>query len=112
MAWISEGARKAISRNFHLQVPVCVQQAIDKYRENNDWMGNFLEDCCRIGPDLEQPSGKLYQEYRNYCNRTGEYTRSTTDFYAAIESVGFERKKTRMGIFIAGLVLKPEDFLE
>ncbi|MEA5033549.1 MAG: phage/plasmid primase, P4 family [Sphaerochaeta sp.] len=112
MAWIIEGARKAISRKFHLPVPRCVQQAIDKYRENNDWMGNFLQDCCRIGPDLEQPSGKLYQEYRNYCNRTGEYTRSTTDFYAALESAGFERKKTRMGIFIAGLVLKPEDFLE
>ncbi len=112
MAWIIEGARKAISRNFHLQVPRCVQQAIDKYRENNDWMGNFLEDCCHIGPDLEQPSGRFYQAYRDYCSRTGEYTRSTTDFYAALESVGFERKKTRMGIFIIGLVLKPEDFLE
>ena len=112
MAWIIEGARKAISRNFHLQLPPCVQQAIEKYRENNDWMGNFLQDCCQIGPDLEEPSGRFYRVYRDYCSRTGEYTRSTTDFYAALESAGFERKKTRMGIFITGLVLKLEDFLE
>jgi P4 family phage/plasmid primase-like protien len=111
MAWIIEGARKAISRKFHLQVPPCVQQAIDKYRENNDWMGTFLEECCQIGPDLEQPSGIFYQEYRTYCNRTGEYTRSTTDFYAALESVGFQRRKTKRGILIQGLVLKPQEYL-
>lgn len=111
MAWIIEGAGKAISRRFHLQVPPCVQQAIDKYRENNDWMGTFLEDRCEVGPDLEQPSGIFYQEYRTYCNRTGEYTRSTTDFYAALESVGFQRRRTKRGMLIQGLALKPQEYL-
>lgn len=112
MAWIIEGARKAISRNFHLQVPACVQKAIDKYRENNDWLGNFLQDCCQIGPELEQPSGRFYQVYRDYCSRNGEFIRGTTDFYAALESAGFQRRKTRLGTFVQGLVLKPEEFLE
>lgn len=111
MAWIIEGAGKAISRRFHLQVPPCVQQAIDKYRENNDWMGTFLEDRCEVGPDLEQPSGIFYQEYRNYCNRNGEYTRSTTDFYTALENAGFRRRRTRHGVLIHGLALKPQEYL-
>lgn len=112
MAWIIEGARKAIAREFHLQVPPCVQQAIDKYRENNDWMGNFLEECCKFGPTLEQPSGLFYQGYRNYCSSTGEFIRGTADFYAALESAGFQRRKTKTGAFIHGLALEQKDFLQ
>ena len=112
IAWIIEGARKAIMRGFHIEVPLCVQKAISKYRENNDWLGNFLEDCCQVDPDYTQKSGAFYQEYRNHCARTGEYTRSTTDFYAALESAGFQRKKTKQGVLINGLMLKPQEFLE
>jgi P4 family phage/plasmid primase-like protien len=112
MAWIIEGARKVIAREFHLQVPPCVQQAIDKYRENNDWMGNFLQECCKFGPTLEQPSGLFYQEYRNYCSNTGEFIRGTADFYAALESAGFQRRKNKNGSFIHGLALEHKDFLQ
>lgn len=112
MAWIIEGARKVIAREFRLQIPPCVQQAIDKYRENNDWMGNFLEECCKFGPTLEQPSGILYQEYRNYCSSNGEFIRGTADFYAALESAGFQRRKNKNGSFIHGLALEQKDFLQ
>jgi len=111
LSWIVKGAMKAIRKNFHLSPPECVRKAIDTYRENNDWMANFLEDCCEIGPDYNQKSGDFYQEYRNYCSRNGEYTRSTTDFYAAVELAGFTRKKTKIGSFIYGVRVKNEDFL-
>lgn len=111
LSWIVEGAMKAIRKNFHLSPPECVRKAIDTYRENNDWMANFLEDCCEIDPDYDQKSGDFYQEYRNYCARNGEYTRSTTDFYAAVELAGFTRKKTKSGSFIYGVRVKDEDFL-
>lgn len=111
LSWIVEGAMKAIRKNFHLSPPECVRKAIDSYRENNDWMANFLEDCCEIGPDYSQKSGAFYQEYRNYCARNGEYTRSTTDFYTAVELAGFTRKKINKGSFIYGVRVKDEDFL-
>lgn len=111
LSWIVEGAMKAIRKNFHLSPPECVRKAIDSYRENNDWMANFLEDCCEIGPDYSQKSGAFYQEYRNYCARNGEYTRSTTDFYTAVELAGFTRKKINKGSFIYGVRVKDEEFL-
>ncbi len=111
LSWIVEGAMKAIRKNFHLSPPECVRKAIDSYRENNDWMANFLEDCCEIGPDYKQKSGDFYQEYRNYCARNGEYTRSTTDFYTAVELAGFTRKKINKGSFIYGVRVKDEEFL-
>ena len=56
-----------------------------------------------------EKSGELYQEYRSYCMRTGEYARGTADFYNALESAGFMRQKTKTGNFIRGLRIR-EDF--
>ena len=111
MSWIIEGARKAIETNYNFSVPKCVQDAIEAYRENNDWLASFLEDCCETDKSYQQKSGEFYQEYRAYCGRNGEYTRSTTDFYTALDVAGFERRKTKKGVFIYGVRLKEEDFL-
>ncbi len=109
MAWIIEGAKMAIDRNFHIPCPACVEDAIKSYREDNDWLGHFLNDCCEVDVTYREKSGELYQEYRSYCARTGEYARSTADFYNALESAGFRRQKTKTGNFICGLRIA-EDF--
>lgn len=108
MAWIIEGAKTAISRNFHIPCPACVEDAIKSYREDNDWLGHFLSECCETDKTYKEKSGVLYQEYRSYCVRTGEYTRSTADFYNALESAGFVRQKTKTGNFIRGLRIAEE----
>lgn len=112
LQWVIEGARKVIGCNFIFDRPVVVENAINKYRENNDWLGMFLEDCCEVGDGLFAKSGEFYNEYRAYCLRTGEYARSTTDFYQALDLAGFERKKTKAGVIIQGVQLKNGDFIE
>ena len=111
MSWIIEGAKKVIEVDFHFNVPACVQEAIEAYREKNDWLASFLDDCCEVGKAYQQKSGEFYQEYRAYCGRNGDYTRSTTDFYTALDVAGFERRKTKKGVFIYGVRLKMEEFL-
>lgn len=44
--------------------------------------------------------------------RTGEYTRSTTDFYAGIEKAGLIRKKKKSGMWVQGVQVKNEEFME
>jgi putative DNA primase/helicase len=70
-----------------------VRDAIESYRSDNDWLGHFIEECCELDDTFQEKSGELYQAYRAYCSRTGEYVRSTTDFYNALDSLGVERKK-------------------
>ena len=111
LSWVMEGAKQVIDRHFKLDVPQCVKNAIHAYRESNDWMSAFLEDCCEVDKTYQQKSGELYQEYRAYCARNGEYTRSTTDFYTGLENAGFERKRTKKGVIVYGLKIKSE-FLE
>lgn len=112
MAWIIEGAKKAISRNFHIPCPACVEDAIKSYREDNDWLGHFLNDCCEVERGGMAKSGELYREYRVYCQQTGEYTRSTADFYNALETAGFRKQKKKDGAYIIGMRLKTADFVE
>lgn len=112
MSWIIEGARKVIEREFKIEPPKVVANAIAEYRGMNDWLSHFLEDCCVTGDGLEQKSGDLYQEYRAYCLRTGEYARNNADFIAEIEKRGFMRKKKKSGMWVQGLQLKDTDFAD
>lgn len=112
LQWIMEGAQKVIERNFKFPMPKVVQSAVDAYRMDNDWLSHFLEECCELSQEYTCKSGELYQEYRAYCARTGEYARSTTDFYTALDKSGYEKKKFNDGARIRGLRLKNADFLE
>lgn len=112
LAWLIEGARKAIELDFKVPVPPCVRQAIEAYREQNNWFGHFLEDKCEVGDSFTESSSELYQTYRGYCAEMGEYTRSTTDFYAALDRAGFERITIKRKRCYKGLKLRVgDDFL-
>ena len=108
LSWIIEGAEKVIKDDFKIKLPKKVEEAIQTYKENNDWLNHFLTECCEIDESYTEKSGKVYDEYRAFCIRTGEFIRSTTDFYTAIDSSKFERKKTKNGNVIKGLKVKSE----
>lgn len=112
MKWIIEGAEKVSQSNHKVNDPKCVRDAVAAYREDNDWLGHFIADCCEVDASYEEKSGELYQQYRAYCIQNGEYTRSTTDFYAAVEKLGFYRHKTNKGSMVMGVKLKTgSDFI-
>lgn len=111
LAWIIEGAKKVIADNYKIEPPQKVKDAIASYKENNDWLSHFLNECCEIDKTHIEKSGLIYNEYRAFCQRTGEFTRSTADFYTALDAEGFERKKAKAGIMVYGLKIKSE-FME
>ena len=111
LSWVIEGAKSVIENGFHLKRPQVVVDAIEAYKAGNDWMSAFLEDCCDIGSFTEK-SGELYIQYRAYCDRMGEFTRSTTEFYTELANRGFEKKKTKTGAIVYGLQLKKDDFMD
>lgn len=116
LAWIIEGAKRVIDLGYKFSVPAVVQKAIDDYRAQNDWFGNFLDEKCEVGDGFKESSSTLYQAYRNHCIDCNEYVRSTADFYFALENAGFSKIIRGGRKFIKGLRVKPdngaeEDFL-
>ena len=112
MKWIIEGAEIAIKKGFRFKKPAAVTDAVEAYREENDWLGQFLEDHCDVESGYEEKSGELYQCYRATCLASGEYIRSTSDFYGALEKAGFKRRRKNTGRIVMGLRLKDgQDFI-
>lgn len=111
LTWVIEGARKVIADNYKIDPPQKVRDAIEHYKESNDWLSYFLSERCELDPAYVAKSSEVYNEYRIFCTQVGEFIRSTTDFYTALETVGFERYRDRKGRYIKGLRLKT-DFME
>lgn len=111
LSWLIEGAMKVVAADFKVDRPQCVLDAIGAYRDGNDWLGAFINDCCDVDASYQEKSGELYKRYREYCIENGEYVRSTTDFYGALEQAGYKRKKLNSGITIYGLQIRL-DFLD
>ena len=112
LTWVIEGARKVILDNYKIDPPSKVRDAIEHYKEDNDWLSNFLNERCDIDKSYVEKSGDVYNEYRLFCTQVGEYIRGTTDFYTALDSVGFERFRDKKGRYIKGLRLKSDFFEE
>ncbi len=85
-----------------------VKNAIENYREKNDWFHHFLEDCCETGDNLEESSSELYNRYKEYTRETNEFTRSTTDFYDALEKNNFKRVIRKNKRFFRGIKVRSE----
>ncbi|EAE9683747.1 DNA primase [Listeria monocytogenes] len=108
LQWIIEGAKKVIAANYHLPLPVVVDEALKQYKSDNDWLGHFMDECCEVDKTYTQKSGELYTEYRAFCMRNGEYARSAGDFYTALESEGITRRRSKKGVTVYGLKLASE----
>ena len=110
LKWIMTGAKRVIEKDYHIVKPAVVEAAIQKYKDNNDWLSQFLDECCETDSSYSAKSGDVYNAYRSYCMQVGDYIRSTTDFYTALECAGFERKRSKSARLLFGLQLK-SDFL-
>lgn len=110
LQWIIDGAKRFIQADYRIELPDCVKAAIDNYRADNDWINQFLESCCDVGAVYRQASGALYEHYRQYCAKSGDYTRSAADFKRAMQDSGFECHKTKSGAIYHGLTLKPPEY--
>lgn len=110
LKWMIEGAEKIIANHYRFEKPPVVLEAIQQYRDSNDWLVRFLEEACDIDKAYEERSGDTYAAYRQYCKEHGESPRSTTDFYSALEAQGFTKYKKKSGRMIKGLRLKSEFF--
>ena len=111
LKWIMTGAKRVIEKDYHIVKPAVVEAAIQKYKDNSDWLSQFLDECCEIDSSYSAKSGDVYNAYRSYCMQVGDYIRSTTDFYTALECAGFERKRSKSARLLFGLQLK-SDFLD
>ena len=43
--------------NFKTDPPQCVKDAVQAYREDNDWLGRYIDECCEVASSCQEKSG-------------------------------------------------------
>lgn len=87
--WVMEGAKIVYDNKFHIDEPKVVSEAKKQYKNDNDWLQQFISECCKREPTAKVGAGELYEKYRTYAWKRNEYARPSTDFKKAMEAAGF-----------------------
>jgi putative DNA primase/helicase len=79
LAWQREG----------LGPPPEVRTATDAYREEQDVLGVFIEECCTVGTTDTCTKKELYARYEDWCDESGErYALTMRNFGKALRERG------------------------
>lgn len=108
LLWMIEGAKKFIDAGYTIEQPQTVRDAVEAYRQENDWLNNFLAECCDIGGSYSERAGTLFDAYKAYCAGLNEYVRHVSDFKAALVAAGYNWRKDKAGAHYYGLRLNRE----
>lgn len=88
LAWLVRGCQEW--RNSGLNPPKSVRAAVDEYHDEMDAIGQFIEEACELGPDLEIEVHLLYATYSAWSTNRGDRK--------PMHSNAFSRELTSKGI--------------
>lgn len=109
LSWIIEGAYNYIQAGHKLIIPEFVHMAIEEYQNQNDWMGEFLEEFCEEGQGRSVKARPLYTTYHDWAKVSHGYARHSKDFAAELAKRGFSNRRSNQGIMWYGLSLRPQE---
>lgn len=91
-AWSVEGCRQW--QQDGLREPDCVRAATADYRDEQDLVGRFLNECCVVEPDATVGATALFKRFKQWCDDVGERGFNQTRFGGRLTERGFESSKT------------------
>lgn len=102
LAWLVRGCLEWQRQG--LNPPAIVKAATDDYRDGEDLLLRFVEDCCEVHHDGEVGAALLYQEYKNWASAMSLKPMSGTAFGRKMGE-RYTKAHTRLGGFYTGLKL-------
>lgn len=85
-----------------------MQQATAGYRNEMDVLGQFITECCLVGPNYRTKAADLYDAYKRWCEQNGEHADVQRTWGMALTERGFETYKVQGRSWWRGIALIPE----
>ena len=101
LAWLVQGAVE-----WHkdgLGSAAAVDAATEEYKTTQDTFGAFLSECTVELPRTRCRVGQLFDEWKRWCDRTGERPGRSQDFRCSLEERGFEIESYQNAKSVSGL---------
>jgi putative DNA primase/helicase len=89
-----------------LDVPECLKQATEDYRREQNVLGHFVEDELIENVKLKAACGQMYEHYKSWADKNGEYQMTATEFKERMAQRYGEPKRTSAGKFWVGVGIK------
>ncbi len=111
LAWALQGCL-AWQRDG-LKPPKCVVDATDEYFDEEDTIGEFLEEECQLHSQVRVSVVDIFERWKSRADKRGEYIGTSRWLVQQLVRRGFERGRTSTGAkALLGLSLKPTDYGE
>ena len=81
-----------------LNPPEKVKAATEQYRQDEDIIQHFIDDCCLTGGGQFTPANDLYNAYKEWCDRNGHKPLSNKHFSEKIR-LRFGRGRNKQGFY-------------
>ena len=98
LQWLIAGAVRFCEMGCDiLDKPGAVMRASAEYRSAEDWVANFMGECCTSGETDDDSvfvkHNDLYRVYQHWAKNNGEYVRSSNAFGRTLLSSGWKGKQ-------------------
>lgn len=109
LAWALEGCLSWQQNG--LTPPQCVVDATDEYFDEEDTIGEFLEEECQQHPQAREAVADVFERWRQRTEKRSEYIGTSRWLVQQLLRRGFHRARTATGAkALMGLSLKPRDY--
>ena len=85
-----------------LALPPIIKSQTAMYRDESDILGDFVAECCDIGPKYDATSNELYLTYTKFCEIRNERT-MTSRMFGLCMGERFERLGKKRPIRYSGV---------
>lgn len=97
LAWMIEGCLKWQRQGLG-DTPRVIAAETEAYREDQDIVGRWIDECLAMGDDFETTSGELYECYRDWLERNGLRPCSNVVFGRRLSERDFRARKGAKGV--------------
>ncbi len=100
LAWFVRGFSEWKKKG--LDPPPKVSDATEEYRQDQDTVGQFIAEKCKLATGFEVKSSELFKEYRQWCTDNG-FNPVWGNTFGERMKAKFEWKTTMNGVFYYGI---------
>lgn len=91
LLWILEGYKDY--QKVGLDIPDIVRMATNEYKEDNDVILDFINECCDFDSNNSIYAKDLYSAYTLYTKENKSYTLGNRKFFTKVEEKGYPKKE-------------------
>ena len=103
LRWCVEGCLEW--QRIGLNPPEVVRRATLEYRQDQDVLGDFFDECCELKRTNQVTAKAFYARYGKWCEEAGERPKSQKWLWPRLQEKGLTKDKTMTGAIYRGIGL-------